>query len=140
MEPPYFSLAYAAAIYKTKDLSFALTHIPNDTVLFFNQPYAFITAHNPYSQPLTSAENETRHKHLENLLESKGFIFVPSTGQSPDETWQEKGFLIFDIALEVALEIGNYFEQYAIVYGQGNQVALAWCKDARLEWFYPRLI
>jgi Protein of unknown function (DUF3293) len=140
MEPRDFSPAYAQAIYKTKDVSFTLTEIPNDTLLFSNQPYAIITAHNPYSQQLTDLENQSRHKQLESLLASKGLSFSPSIGQSPDATWQEEGFLIFDITLEAALEIGLHFEQHAIIYGQGNRVALAWCKDGRLEWFYPYLL
>ena len=56
MEPQDFSPAYAQAIYKTNDLAFTLTDIPNDTVLFFNQSYAIITAHNPYSQKLSDLE------------------------------------------------------------------------------------
>jgi Protein of unknown function (DUF3293) len=140
MEAQDFSLAYAQAIYKTKDLSFTFRDLPNDTVLFSNQPYAIITAHNPYSQKLSDLENATRHKQLEQLLESRGFIFSPSTGQSPDQTWQEEGVLIFDIALAESLEVGRHFEQHAIVYGQGNRVALAWCKDQRLEWFYVHLL
>jgi Protein of unknown function (DUF3293) len=135
-EAQTFSQAYTRAIYKTKDAPFTLTDKPNHTLLFNNRPYAIITAHNPYSQKLSRGENEGRHEQLEKILQERGLEQSPSTGQSPDGSWREEGFIIFDISLEDALDIGKQFEQHAIVYGQGNRVALAWCEDGRLEWYY----
>lgn len=140
MEAQAFSQAYALALYKTPTLTFTLTDNPTQTILFSNNPYSIITAHNPYSQKLSRKENERRHEQLENILQERGLEHSPSTGESPDGSWREEGFIIFDISLDDALDIGKGFEQHAIVYGQGNRVALAWCEDKRLEWFYPLLL
>jgi hypothetical protein len=139
LEARAFSEAYTRAIYKTKDLAFTLTDKPNHTLLFNNRPYAIVTAHNPYSQKLSKEENEQRHEGLKVILQERGLEHSPSTGQSPDGSWCEEGFIIFDISLEDALAIGKQFEQHAIVYGRGNRVALAWCEDGRLEWFYAKV-
>ncbi len=140
MNPADFLPAYASAIYKTEALNFTLTSIPNNIVLFSNRSFAIITAYNPHSKVLSKEENFARHLQLQNLLQNKSFEILPSTGQSPDGSWQEEGFLVFDIELDQALEFGKHFEQHAIIYGQGNRVALAWCEDSRLEWFYPEVM
>jgi Protein of unknown function (DUF3293) len=136
MEARAFSQAYALALYKTPTLTFTLTKEPTQTNLFSNKPYSIITAHNPYSQKLSKEENEQRHEQLKTILQERGLEHHPSTGQSPDGLWCEEGFIIFDISLEDALNIGRQFEQHAIIYGQDNRVALAWCEDGRLEWYY----
>jgi hypothetical protein len=136
MEAQAFSEAYTKALYKTPTLTFTLTDKPTQTILFNNKPYSIITAHNPYSQKLSKEENEQRHKQLETILQECGLEHDLSTGESPDGSWREEGFIIFDISLDDALELGRHFEQHAIVYGQGNRVALAWCEDGRLEWYY----
>jgi Protein of unknown function (DUF3293) len=139
-EAQAFSEPYALALYKTPTLTFTLSNNPTQTILFSNKPYSIITAHNPYSQQLSAQENDQRHKQLESILQERGLEHSPSTGQSPDGSWCEEGFIIFDISLEDALAIGKHFEQHAILYGQGNRTALAWCEDGRLEWFYPEVL
>jgi hypothetical protein len=139
MEAQTFSQAYAQALYKTPTLTFTLTNNSTETILFNNKPYSIITAHNPYSQKLSKEENEQRHEQLEEILQERKLEHSPSTGESPDGSWIEEGFIIFDISLEDALAIGKRFEQHAIVYGQGNRAALAWCEDGRLEWFYVQV-
>lgn len=139
MEARTFSQVYTRAIYKTKDIAFTLTDKPSSTILFNNRPYSIITAYNPYSQKLSKEENEERHKELEILLQERGLEHHFSTGESPDGLWIEEGFIIFDTSLDDALEIGKHFEQHAILYGQGNRAALAWCEDGRLEWFYAKI-
>jgi Protein of unknown function (DUF3293) len=139
MRAQEFSEAYALALYKTPTLTFTLSNHPTETILFNNKPYSIITAHNPYSQKLSKEENEQRHEQLEKILQERGLEHHFSTGESPDGSWREEGFIIFDISLEGALNIGRHFEQHAIVYGQGNRVALAWCEDGRLEWYYAKV-
>jgi hypothetical protein len=139
MEAQTFSQAYARAIYKTKDIAFTLTDKPNHTLVFNNRPYAIITAHNPYSQKLSEEENDKRHEQLEKILQERNLEHHLSTGESPDGSWIEEGFIIFDISLEDALAVGKLFEQQAIVYGQGNRATLAWCEDGRLEWYYIKI-
>jgi Protein of unknown function (DUF3293) len=140
MEAQPFAPAYSNAVYKTSGLTFTLTEEPNETVLFSNRSYAIITAHNPRSEKLSARENEKRHTALENVLQERGLEFSPSTGESPDSSWREEGFIIFEVSLEDALELGKNFGQHAIIYGRGNRVALAWCEGEKLDWFYPFII
>lgn len=139
MNAPDFLPAYATAIYKTAQVTFTLTPNVNDTILFEGKPFAIITAHNPRSQALTTKENQQRHQKLKNVLQKMQLDIAPSKGQAPNGGWQEEGFLILGISLTEALAIGRQFEQHAILYGQKNRVALAWCEEARLEWFYPKI-
>jgi Protein of unknown function (DUF3293) len=129
---------YEQAIYKTLHLSFTLSTASTDTVIFRGHSYAVITAHNPRSEALSREENDARHQALKEKLQARNYRFDSSTGQSPDGSWREEGFVIFDISLQGALELGRDFEQHAILYGQGNRVALAWCESEALDWFYPK--
>ncbi len=135
-EAQAFAEAYELAIYKTRGVSFTLSIEKTNAVLFDGHSYAVITAHNPANEPLSKEDNEKRHQALEQLLQQHNLNFKPSVGQSPDGSWSEEGFVVFDIALEQALDIGRMFEQHAILYGQGNRVALAWCESKKLDWFY----
>jgi hypothetical protein len=134
-----FSEAYQAALYKTNDVAFTLSNQPPGISLFENRPFAIITAHNPRSERLSDSENKARHETLRRELISLGLTFAPSTGESPDGSWLEEGFIIFETSLEQALELGRKFAQHAIIYGQGKTVSLAWCEDGRREDFYIEL-
>ena len=83
---------------------------------------AFITAFNPYSQELSNQENKDRNLKLEELIQSLHFDYIHGEGKCGDGDWDgEESFLIFGINQNKASEIGNKFEQNAIV----------WCdKDA----------
>ena len=133
------STAYTKAVYKAGGLAFTLNAEETGTVLFSGRAFAIVTAHNPRSEKLADEENERRHKELERVLLERGATFGPSVGESPDGAWREEGVIVYDISLEGALELGRRFEQHAVLYGQGERVALAWC-DGGLEWFYPKLV
>ena len=89
--------------------------------------WAFVSACNPFSKPLTVVKNEVRHKNLVRLLEEQDVDFCE--GQGEGDGWTpEKSVLILDISLEKAVELGRHFEQNALVFGMVNQVAeLVWC-------------
>jgi Protein of unknown function (DUF3293) len=140
MEAKTLSPAYEQAIYKTPRVSFTLSEEKTDVILFDGRSYGVITAHNPHSEPLSQEENDRRHEALRKQLQEQAFSFDPSTGESPDGSWREEGFVIFDLELDTALKIGLEFGQHAILYGQGNRVALAWCESEKLDWFYPEVL
>lgn len=138
MSAELFAEAYQTAIYKAAGVAFTLSEQPTGTVLFGGRPFAIITAHNPRSERLSDAENQERHEELEREIQKLSLEYTPSTGASPDGTWVEEGFAVFDIALDSALELGRKYGQHAILWGEGERVALAWCEDGRLEWFWPK--
>jgi len=138
MNPQTFAEAYRATIYKAAGVAFTLSEKPTGTVLFEGRRFAIITAHNPRSERLSSEDNALRHEELGRDLKALGLEYTPSTGESPDRSWVEEGFAVFDMALEQALELGRKYEQHAIVYGEGERVALGWVENGRLEGFYAR--
>jgi hypothetical protein len=83
---------------------------------------AFITAFNPYSQELSNQENINRNHKLEELIQSLHLDYIHGEGKCGNEDWDgEESFLVIGITKEQASEIGEEFEQNAIV----------WCdKDA----------
>lgn len=140
MSPRAFSEAYQSAIYKAAGMAFTLSEKPTGTVLFEGRKFAIITAHNPRSERLSSEENRQRHEELGRDLKVLGLEYTPSTGESPDGTWVEEGFAVFDVSLEQALELGRKYGQHAIIYGEGERVALAWCESENLEVFSPKKV
>jgi hypothetical protein len=138
MAPRALSQVYRAAVYEAGGVAFTLSEKPAGLVPFGGRSFAVVTAHNPGSRPLSERENARRHRRLERLLRARGHDLAASVNRSPDGGWREEGFVVYGIALEEALDIGRRFGQKAIVYGEGGRVALAWCEDGGLEWFYPR--
>lgn len=138
MSPQELSRVYRSAVYEAGGMAFTLAEAPAGLVLFGGRPFAVVTAHNPGSQPLPAEENARRHRELEQVLREGGYELAPGVGRSPDGKWREEGFTVFGIGLEEALAVGRRFGQNAIVYGEGERVALAWCRGGGLERFYPQ--
>ncbi|MEM8829679.1 MAG: DUF3293 domain-containing protein [Cyanobacteria bacterium P01_G01_bin.19] len=90
--------------------------------------WALITAHNPYSQCLSPAENQQRHQDLVELLRSHNLTFFNAIGKDKDDLWTpEQSIFIVGIELEKAISIGNKFQQNAIVVGEwGQRSKLIW--------------
>ena len=143
-ELEHYEEVYGDAIYyasdKNEDLAFVLSKKETGAALFGGRAFTLVTAQNPQSTPLSDEENRERNERLERWLLAKGYDYGPSLGKSTDGSWEEEGFTVFDLLLEDALRLGRQFGQHAVVYGEGNRVALAWCEDGRLEWFYPKRI
>jgi hypothetical protein len=135
-----FAQAYTLTHYKTPLASFTLSREKTNVALFDGRSFAIITAHNPRSEAFSKEENDKRHQQLLERVQQNNYRFDSSVGASPDGSWQEEGVVIFDIEVATALKIGRDFEQHAILSGQGNRVALAWCESEKLEWFYPKLL
>lgn len=139
MSAELFSEAYRSTIYKAAGVAFTLSERPTGTILFGGRPFAIITAHNPRSERLSDVENQERHEELERDLQALGLEHIPGTGASPDGTWVEEGFAVFDVGLAQALELGRKYDQHAILWGKGEKVALVWCEIKQQQGFYAQL-
>ncbi len=91
--------------------------------------WTFITAYNPYSEQLSSAENETRQSELVELVKSKNLHFLEGFGECTTPEWEHEICLfIFNIELQTAIELAKKYEQNAIVFGELCGVPrLIWC-------------
>ena len=83
---------------------------------------AFISACNPYSQPLSDAQNASRQAALAALLQESGYFFIDGSGQSRDKKWREPSFLVLGITLPEARELAVRFEQNAILWCDADAV------------------
>jgi hypothetical protein len=78
---------------------------------------AFITACNPFSQPLSAEENARRQAELRSELARRSLFYLEGVGQHPSGTWPgEPSFLVLGLALEAAKTLGRAYEQNAIVW------------------------
>ena len=140
----HYEEVYGDAVYYAsegnEDLAFVLSERETGAALFGGRAFALVTAQNPQSTPLSEEKNRERNGRLEQHLLAKNYPYGPSLGKSTDGSWEEAGFTVFDLSLGEALELGREFGQHAVVYGEGERVALAWCEDGRLGWFYPKLL
>ena len=143
-ELEHYEEVYGDAIYyasdHAQDLAFTLSRKETGATLFGGRAFTLVTAHNPRSTPLSREENRERNERLEQHLIKQGYRYGSSLGKSVDGNWEEAGFTVFDLSLEDALALGSQFGQHAVVCGEGERVALAWCEDGRLEWFYPSIL
>lgn len=95
--------------------------------------WAFVTACNPRSEPLSVAENAARMERLREVIARGGYEFLPGAGVPDEAGWSpEPSFLVPGITEEVAAEIGRLFEQHAIVVGRrGAAATLLWISTER---------
>lgn len=78
---------------------------------------AFITPENPLGEKLTSRQNDKRWLAMEKDLSSRGFAFEMGVGQHPHNNWpEERSFLIWDLSVNAAIQLGSEYQQNAIVY------------------------
>lgn len=87
--------------------------------------WAFITAWNPKSIPLSQIENETRHQALIEMIEKLGYSYFIGKGIGADKNWTpEVSLFILNIPKAKAIQIGHYFNQNAIVFGQKEELPI----------------
>lgn len=84
--------------------------------------WTYITSCNPFSRDCLEHENK---KYYESLLQHvSDYKHYEGEGQGIDTTWPaEKSILIIGISESQAIEIGNKYNQNAIVLGKYEQVA-----------------
>ncbi len=132
-------MAYFETIYNTAAYRFRLSNTDQGLGLYNGRRFSVLTAANPFSQSFSDLENATRNQNLKLEIEKLGFEHDWSAGEQADQSWREEGFVIFDAPLAVILELGRKFEQNAILHGVDSKVALVWCDNEELEWFFARL-
>jgi hypothetical protein len=89
--------------------------------------WAYVTACNPGSVPLSDDENRARTDELRETLVETGLRFYAGVAVAPDGDWREPSFLVLDLSEGDALRLAREFEQNAIVAGHIAE-------PARLVW------
>ena len=94
--------------------------------------WAYVTAFNPGSVPLTAQENSARQHQLERSVADMGFVSYPGQGVGDDGRWPpEPSLLVLGIARDQATRLGQQYAQLAIVYGEAHrQAELLVCSEA----------
>ena len=92
---------------------------------------AFITACNPYSQPLDANDNAERQARLAGELRVRNLPFEPGVGQHLSNKWPgEESFLVFGLGLEEAKALGAKVQQNALIWvgadGVPQLILLRW--------------
>jgi glycine/D-amino acid oxidase-like deaminating enzyme len=78
---------------------------------------AFVTACNPRSEALSTAENATRQQQLREAVRQFGLTCLDGAGQHPTNGWPaEPSLLILGLDRAAAEQLGRRFEQNAIVW------------------------
>lgn len=84
---------------------------------------AFITAYNPYSKLLSDEANRARNAHLLCDLNKLGVKVLFAVGQDATGQWpEEPSLFVLGIEEDAARELGNKYEQNAIVWCGSNAV------------------
>ena len=94
--------------------------------------WAFITAYNPASAPLSATDNDARQERLEQVVRAGGYRCFSGSGAGAKDDWPpERSVLILGIRRAEAVELGRRFGQNAIVCGSRGQPAeLLDCRPA----------
>ena len=83
----------------------------------------FITAYNPFSQPLSDDENRLRNAKLVDEIKQRSLKFITGIGQDPERKWiGEISILVLGLGLEAAKALGKQYEQNAIVWCDADAV------------------
>jgi hypothetical protein len=98
-----------------------------DTLLIArgHRHWAYVTAHNPGSVPLTAAENSARHTRLEADVRARGYEAFTGEGVGDDGEWpSEASLLILGMPRAEATALGHAHAQRAVVWGGVGEPAL----------------
>ena len=139
MNPKDFRDAYLETVYAAGGISWVFSPEASGLELYGGRAFALVTAANPRSEAWSDADNARRNANMQLEIAARGWAFEASLGSSPHGDWREHGLLIWDAPLEDVLKIGQSYGQNAICYGEAGRVALVWCDDGELEWFYARV-
>jgi len=84
---------------------------------------AFLTAFNPFSEPLDEQENDRRNELLMQELKRRSLPALEGHGSHPDNGWPpEPSVLVPGLSLEASKSLGARFEQNAIVWSGADAV------------------
>lgn len=78
---------------------------------------AFLTAYNPFSQMLSEADNLSRQTRLRSMLAEVQVAVLEGVGVDPSGEWPgEPSLLALGLSRAEAIELGNLFDQNAVVW------------------------
>jgi hypothetical protein len=77
---------------------------------------SLITAFNPLGQLVSIDENAKANRLLEDAIVATGLPYFLGHGSEPKGEWKEDSYLVIGISLEEAKEMGNLYQQNAIVW------------------------
>jgi hypothetical protein len=83
---------------------------------------AFITAFNPFSQPVDDAQNVAANARLREELSSAGAEVFDAVGSDPAGQWKEPSFLALGLSRGEAEALGHAYRQNAIVFAGADAV------------------
>jgi hypothetical protein len=87
------------------------------------QSALFITAANPYSELLCEADNAVRHDELRDALHECAPSVIEGEGRGVDGNWPaERSFLALDVTHQKAIELGEAFQQNAVVWSADDTI------------------
>ena len=132
---PELELLYRQARYVVEDGDVKLTIRLDDDNAALNEflrergieTWAFMTAYNPRSTPLTEAENHARQDNLIADLKEAGYTFLEGYGTG--DYWDpEPSLFVLGISRDKAVSTADRYGQHAILWGQADGPAeLVWC-------------
>jgi len=107
----------------TATFTFSLqTYQPN---IFFEKPFAIITAGNPNNMELSMDDNRERNAKLYSELNSKHVLNAKGCYLEHCE----EGYLVYDLTLNEALVLGRKYEQVAIFYNDTKALMYVDCVE-----------
>ncbi len=84
---------------------------------------AFISAHNPFSEPNTTCTNARAHERLRRTLALQTTRLIEGVGRDAAGQWpEEKSFLAVGLGLEASKDVGAHFGQNAIVWAGSDAI------------------
>ena len=135
MPDPDLELLYRQARYVVEDGDVKVTIRLDDDNAALNaflhergaETWAFMTAFNPRSTPLTETENQARQSKLIAQLTEAGYTFLEGYGTGDD--WDpEPSLFVLGISRDKAVSIAAGYGQHAILWGQADgRAELVWC-------------
>ena len=88
-----------------------------------------ITAFNPLGQLVSNDENAKANRLLKDAIVATGLPYFLGQGSDPKCEWKEDSYLVMGISLEQAREMGNLYQQNAIVWiNKDGLPALEWLR------------
>ncbi len=95
------------------------------SVLARTLPWGFITAWNPFSEPLPRPKNRVAQHGLLNALRAlpEAVAVYPGMGVSRDDQWKEPSFWVLGPSMATLDALGRQFGQWAYIHGEGDSPA-----------------
>jgi len=90
--------------------------------------WTFISAANPRSKVESAKINAWKNTNLEIDIAKSGLHYAYAVGEASSGDWpSEPSFVVFDLALDAAMDLAKKYDQNAILVGRIDGIA-------RLEW------